>query len=144
MVNIYIATSLKSLKRQNGIACVILENAENTSNTATIFGKIIEKTKNGADVASLKNALIRVKDRAKLTIFTDSTYLASAFEQNWLEKWQQNGWKTAKGEEIENRADWEEISELLNGVIPTFKVKEQHEYKLWMQSEIEKRLEKRK
>ena len=139
MINIYIATSVKSLKRLNGSACIVLENLENKGNAVTIFGKILEKTKNGAELTTFKNALLRIVNREELTVYTDNPYLSSAFEQGWLKKWQENGWKTAKGTEVENKADWEEVLKLLNGSRPTFKVKEPHEYKMWMEKELEKR-----
>lgn len=48
-----------------------------------------------------------------LNICTDSDYLTSAIRCGWLVKWQQNGWKNAKGKTIGNVEQWLRVTELL-------------------------------
>jgi len=144
MVNIYIESSLKDLKRQSGVVCLILENPENKSNTATQFGKIVDSTKYRAELISLKIALGMVKNTQELTIYTDCQYMAAAFQRNWINTWIRNGWKTAKGRDVVDQEEWKRILELLKNRKITFKVNENHEYKLWMKSEVQKRSEKYK
>ena len=42
-------------------------------------------------------------------IYSDSAYLVNAYNQKWLEKWQQNGWKNSKKEEVANQDLWQEL-----------------------------------
>ncbi len=45
-------------------------------------------------------------------VYSDSAYLVNAFNQGWLEKWQKNGWRNAKGDPVANRDLWEELLRL--------------------------------
>ena len=40
-------------------------------------------------------------------LHSDSKYLTDAFNQNWLGKWQKNGWSTSTGQSVSNRDLWE-------------------------------------
>ena len=42
-------------------------------------------------------------------LHSDSKYLTDAFNQNWLGKWQKNGWSTSTGNPVSNRDLWEEL-----------------------------------
>lgn len=142
MINIYIETSQKPLKRQNGIACLILENPENKGNTVTIFGKTLEKTKYEAELISLKIALNKVKKGEKLIIWTECNMLAAVFERKWLEKWKENSWKTAKRQNVKHCEVLMEIYEILAGNYPEINHKKPHEYKMWMKKEVKERKER--
>ena len=54
-------------------------------------------------------ALKRLKCPCKVELYSDSAYLINAFNQGWLEKWQKNGWKTAKKQAVENQDLWKEL-----------------------------------
>ena len=42
-------------------------------------------------------------------LHSDSKYLTDAFNQNWLGKWQRNGWSTSMGKPVSNRDLWHEL-----------------------------------
>ena len=44
-----------------------------------------------------------------MILHSDSKYLTDAFNQNWLGKWQKNGWSTSTGNPVSNRDLWEEL-----------------------------------
>ena len=50
----------------------------------------------------------------KIIVRSDSKYLTDAFNQGWLEKWRQNGWRTSKGNVL-NRDLWTELLEQTDG-----------------------------
>ena len=50
-----------------------------------------------------------------IVVRTDSQYVAKAFNDRWLERWQRNGWKNAKGRRVENQDLWLEMLELTEG-----------------------------
>ena len=42
-------------------------------------------------------------------VYSDSKYVVSAFNENWIESWQKNGWKTASKQPVKNRELWERL-----------------------------------
>lgn len=67
-----------------------------------------------AVVASLKKikGSKKVRDREYI-ISSDSAYVINAIKQNWLRKWEQNGWKTSKDEDVKNSDLWQECVTLI-------------------------------
>lgn len=45
----------------------------------------------------------------KVTIYTDSAYIANCFKDSWWRKWVNNGWKTADRQDIKNQDLWGRI-----------------------------------
>lgn len=141
-VNIYIESSIKGLKRRNGVVGFILEADGKEGKTVTQFGSVKEATENQAQLLALKYALKRIKDMSELRIWTDNSYMAAAFEQDWISGWIERDWKTAKGKEIANREEWESILQMLDGSVPELKVAQNHSFKNWLREEIERRAKK--
>lgn len=48
----------------------------------------------------------------EVTVYSDSAYLVNAFQQKWLDKWQQNGWRNSKKEAVANQDLWQELLRL--------------------------------
>lgn len=42
-------------------------------------------------------------------VYSDSRYLVDAFNQNWIEKWVQNGWKRGKSGPVKNIDLWKRL-----------------------------------
>ena len=47
-----------------------------------------------------------------ITVYSDSAYVVNAFQQKWLDKWQQNGWRNSKKEPVANQDLWQELLRL--------------------------------
>lgn len=56
----------------------------------------------------------------EITVYTDSQYIAKAFNDHWLESWKANGWKRSSGE-LKNVELWQELDELVSKHSCTFK-----------------------
>lgn len=56
--------------------------------------------------------LSALKYPCRVRLYSDSAYLINAFHQRWLDKWEKNGWKTAKGTVVENQDLWRELLRL--------------------------------
>jgi ribonuclease HI len=54
---------------------------------------------------------LKVKDW-EVEVYSDSAYLVNAFAQQWLDKWQQNGWKNSKKEAVANQDLWKALLKL--------------------------------
>ncbi len=54
---------------------------------------------------------LKVTDR-EVTVYSDSAYVVNAFQQNWLGKWQRNGWLNSKKEPVANKDLWQQLQHL--------------------------------
>lgn len=139
-VNIYIETSIKSLKRQNGTIGYVLEmQTEKGPATLTKIEPVINTTNNQAQIIALTKALMRINEPCRLAIYTESNYLASAYVMGWIDKWKQNGWRNAKDKMIANCKEWLELDKQLKEHTFYFCVKQKHEYREWLRSETERK-----
>lgn len=64
-----------------------------------------------AVIESIKLAL-RLGEK-KLHIYSDSAYVVNAVKNEWIKKWERNGWKTISGDDVKNKDLWVELVELL-------------------------------
>ena len=69
-------------------------------------------TNNRMELLAAIKALSILKRPCEVFLYTDSSYLANAFNQNWVEKWKQNGWRTSNKKEVLNKDLWLELIEL--------------------------------
>lgn len=84
-------------------------------------GKLHEKeleadrkaTQNSNVLKAMEEALISLQRPCMINIHTDSDYLCGTIRNGWLTKWQQNGWKNAKGGDVKNAKQWECIARLM-------------------------------
>lgn len=74
-----------------------------------ISGGEKDTTNNRMEMLAVINGLESLKEACDVKIYTDSAYIANAFNQAWLEKWQKNGWKTAKKDSVENQDLWKRL-----------------------------------
>lgn len=94
-------------------------------------------TENKGHILAVLHAVERLKESCHLTIYTESSYLATGYT-NWIEKWVWQDWKNAKGTEIANATEWRQFYYALKGHEVEFKVKEPNEYFNWLKFETEK------
>lgn len=141
-VNIYLETSLKGPGKRKGWYAAVLEyhTKKQEVKTLEIFGQESEITYHKSALLAFLKALKRLNKDCILTVFTDSLYLGSNFEKNLLH-WEENGFRNAKGEDIKNKEEWQQISELSKRHKVTFVRVKRHQYSLWMMEEAQKRME---
>lgn len=138
---IYIASSVRAPRaHQNGIVGYVIE-AETSKGAATLtkFGAVRDVTANGAILLGLKNALSRIRTECDVIIYTDCGYVASAYAYGWIDGWIGREWRTLKGEPVANREQWEQIVGILGSREPVFEIGTEHNYKKWLENEVEKR-----
>lgn len=49
----------------------------------------------------------------EVTVYSDSAYFVNAVQQDWLSRWQQNGWKNSKKEPVANQDLWLELIQMM-------------------------------
>ena len=68
-----------------------------------------------AVVASLRK--INSSDKSsEYEIYSDSAYVVNSINNNWIDRWRLNGWKTSKGDDIKNVELWMECLKLLSQI----------------------------
>lgn len=85
-----------------------------------ISGSIADTTNNRMELIAAIEALSALKKPCSVALYSDSAYLVSAFNRNWLETWQKNDWRKADKKPVENRDLWEKLAELANTHAITF------------------------
>ncbi len=63
-------------------------------------------TNNRMELLATIVALEKIPANAQVEIYSDSSYVVNAINQNWLENWQKKGWKTANKKPVKNKDLW--------------------------------------
>jgi len=53
------------------------------------------------------------KEKERVDVYSDSAYVVNAVKSSWIKKWEINGWKTIRGDDIKNKDLWLKLIELL-------------------------------
>lgn len=69
-------------------------------------------TNNKMELTAVIQGLKALKEKCKVTVFSDSAYVVNAFNNNWIDSWITNNWKNSKKEPVANRELWEELMAL--------------------------------
>lgn len=82
---------------------IVLTNGEKTQEYSQGYRKT---TNNRMELLATIVALEKIPSNAKVEIYSDSSYVVNAINQNWLENWQKKGWKTANKKPVKNKDLW--------------------------------------
>ena len=69
-------------------------------------------TNNRMELTAVIKGLRALKENCSVNIYSDSAYVVNAFLENWIENWQNNNWKSSKGQ-VQNINLWKELIELI-------------------------------
>jgi ribonuclease HI len=47
-------------------------------------------------------------------VYSDSAYIVNAFREDWIGRWQKNGWKNSKKEDVANQDLWKTLLALMS------------------------------
>ena len=83
-----------------GVVLIYQENKKELS------GYQPETTNNRMELFAAIQGLSALKESCVVNLYSDSSYLVNAFEKQWIEKWQRNGWKTSTKSPVENQDLW--------------------------------------
>lgn len=78
-----------------------------------ISGAKKDTTNNVMEITAVLEALKLLKEACEVEVYSDSAYVVNAFNQNWIENWQKNNWRTANKEPVKNKELWEELCALI-------------------------------
>ncbi len=69
-------------------------------------------TNNRMELIAAIEALKLLKRPCRVHLYSDSAYLVNAFNNNWVQQWNKNGWINAKRDEVKNKGLWQQLLEL--------------------------------
>lgn len=106
-LDFYTDGAFSSKSQMGGWAAICLEDGmiidEKTGYEPYSTNNRMELT---ALLSALENADTIESTNTKVTIYTDSAYVANAFNDRWYAKWMKNGWKTADKQDVKNQDLW--------------------------------------
>lgn len=76
----------------------------------TLYGAQPETTNNRMELTAAIMGLRALTRGVKVTICTDSTYVAKGITE-WLPNWEKRGWKTANKKPVKNMDLWQTLAE---------------------------------
>ncbi len=76
----------------------------------TVFtGGAAMTTNNRMELIAAIEGIATTPEGASVELITDSSYVAKAISEGWLESWQKRSWKTAGRKPVKNRDLWERM-----------------------------------
>lgn len=100
---LYTDGSFHSKTKNGGYASVIKETHE------FVCGKETDTTNNKMELKAVIRGLAYLPENSKVVVHSDSQYVINAFNKRWLNNWKKNGWKTANGQDVKNKEEWEQL-----------------------------------
>ena len=79
------------------------------SHRRELSGGFLLTTNNRMEILAAIKGLEALKERCRVTIYSDSQYVVNAIEKGWALRWQSNGWKRNKKEKAINPDLWEKL-----------------------------------
>ena len=71
-------------------------------------------TNNRMELLAVINGLEALKERCRVTVYSDSQYVVNAVGKGWIEGWRRKGWRRSGGE-LKNPELWQRLYDLLKG-----------------------------
>lgn len=75
-------------------------------NEKELSGYMAHTTNNRMEIFAVISALGALKKPCAVAVYSDSAYLVNAFREDWLGKWQKNGWLNSEKKPVENKDLW--------------------------------------
>jgi ribonuclease HI len=76
-----------------------------------LSGGVLVTTNNRMELMGVIEGLRALTRPCTVEVLSDSAYVVNAHRKGWIERWQQNGWKTAAKKPVENQDLWRELLE---------------------------------
>ena len=139
-VSIYIVTGIKGRWQQDGHIGYALEYYKENSKYPAVIREVVpvqQMNENRSTLEALIQALHRMKEKCILTVYTESKYLYSGYEDaEYVQRWKQNDWTRSDGHEIKNRDKWQELDRLIQGNLIRILLNQRNAYTESLRQEI--------
>jgi ribonuclease HI len=91
-----------------GYGAIILYHGERKE----LSGGYRRTTNNRMEIMAAIVGLGTLRERCRVTLYSDSEYLVKAMSRGWAQRWRANGWKRNKREKALNPDLWERLLQL--------------------------------
>lgn len=139
-VSIYIVTGIRGRWQQDGHIGYALEYYKENSKYPAVIREVVpvqQMNENRSTLESLIMALHRMREKCILTVYTESKYLYSGYEDaEYVKRWKQNDWTRSDGHEIKNRDKWQELDRLMQGNLVRILLNQRNAYTESLRQEI--------
>ncbi len=78
-----------------------------------VCGSELDTTNNRMELLAVIKGLEALKEPCVVDLYSDSQYVVDAFNQGWIDAWQNNGWKSSNKKEVKNVDLWQKLLSLL-------------------------------
>ena len=68
-------------------------------------------TNNRMELRAVIEALSSLKERCRVDLSSDSSYVVNAFNEGWLSEWKKQDWRRGKKNEVKNIDLWEKLDQ---------------------------------
>lgn len=79
-----------------------------------LSGGYRDTTNNRMEILAVIRGLEALKERCKVSVYSDSKYVVDAINQGWAVRWKKKGWMRNKKDRAKNVDLWKRLLELLN------------------------------
>ena len=139
-VSIYIVTGIRGRWQQDGHIGYALEYYKENSKYPAVIREVVpvqQMNENRSTLESLIMALHRMREKCILTVYTESKYLYSGYEDaEYVKRWKKNDWTRSDGHEIKNRDKWQELDRLMQGNLVRILLNQRNAYTESLRQEI--------
>lgn len=149
-VSITTVTTAKSPKRQKAVGMflveVLHEDVPKTISKTLVRESVTNKELTIQLLANSICIINRINTECEeILMHIDEQIICSAISNKWIEKWSNNNWKNAKGEEVANAELWKVLQEEIKKCKYPLRVSEERsQYDDWMHNECNRELKKEK
>jgi ribonuclease HI len=77
-----------------------------------LSGGYRKTTNNRMEIMAAIVGLEALREKCKVTLFSDSEYLVKAMSRGWAQRWRANGWRRNKRQKVLNPDLWEKLLQL--------------------------------
>jgi ribonuclease HI len=107
-VSIYTDGACSGNPGPGGWAAIVIPE-DDPEATEQLTGGAPHTTNNKMELRAALEALRALDDPTNVTLHTDSEYLSKAFNEGWLDSWQENDWQTSSNNPVKNQDLWKAL-----------------------------------
>ena len=109
IVNLYTDGACKGNPGPGGWGAVIIKNGKPVDE---IYGGEINTTNNRMELLAVIHGLNQIEEADTVRVNTDSMYVKNGIT-SWINKWVENGWKTAAKKDVANKDLWLKLQSIV-------------------------------
>ena len=109
IVNLYTDGACKGNPGPGGWGVVIIKNGKPVDE---IYGGELNTTNNRMELLAVIHGLNKIEEADTVRVNTDSMYVKNGIT-SWINKWVENGWKTAAKKDVANKDLWVKLQSIV-------------------------------